>query len=138
MKMKIMIADDDDDDIKILKEVLEDIFDNRQILFSIQTAKNGVELMNNLEKEIDLPQLLFLDINMPIQDGFVCLNKIKTTDRYKHITVIMLSTSTFHGDIRRAYEIGAALYVAKATDYSNFKNKIENCLELFKEAGLLI
>ena len=123
-----MIADDDQDDVDIFSEVLAEFSKINSLLFNLSVANDGVELMKELKTQAELPKMLFLDINMPLKDGLTCLVEIKADDRYKNMMVIMLSTSSHHTHIRKAYEIGADLYIIKSNDYITFKGIIFDCL----------
>ncbi|HEY0047222.1 MAG TPA: response regulator, partial [Flavobacterium sp.] len=83
MNSRIILADDDADDRVIFSEALSEVRANQQLtVFS-----DGVELMNYLQQAAELPQLLFLDLNMPKKSGFECLREIRTNERYKDISI---------------------------------------------------
>ena len=63
------------------------------------------------------PDIIFLDINMPIMDGWECLKKLKSDSSYHDIPVIMYSTSSAKRDIDMAYNLGARLFMTKPEDF---------------------
>ena len=93
--LNVLLADDDADDCKFFKDALEELSPNTQLTI----VGDGDELMNFLNDAVraenfqPLPDVLFLDINMPRKNGFECLEEIKQNEKLKHLSVIMFSTS---------------------------------------------
>jgi len=123
-KEKILIAEDDEEDVDLFKDVLTDLACN----FTIEVAANGMELMKMLETSAVLPELIFLDLNMPLKNGMLCLEEIKANQRWKDIKIIILSTSSHQDQKKAAYDKGADFYIVKLSNYSDFKNSIAACL----------
>jgi CheY-like chemotaxis protein len=74
----IVLADDDEDDRLLFTEAFEEL----KIDTRVDTFKDGVELMNYLNKEDSiLPSILFLDLNMPKKSGIECLKEIKQKEK---------------------------------------------------------
>jgi len=121
---KIMIAEDDDEDVVLFKDVLTDL----AVDVNLEVAANGVELMKMLEDAEVLPELIFLDLNMPLKNGMLCLQEIKATQRWNDIKIIILSTSSHQDQIKAAYDKGADFYIVKLCNYNDFKNAIAACL----------
>ena len=85
----IILADDDEDD----RLFFTDAFSELKIKTKVDTFKDGVELMNYLnDPEAILPNVLFLDLNMPKKNGIECLHEIKSDDRFKDIAIAIYST----------------------------------------------
>ena len=120
----IMLAEDDDDDTAIFREGLAEVDEN----VHLSIASNGIALMALLNQAVVLPDLIFLDVNMPLKNGFQCLHEIKKNDKWKGIKIIIHSTSSYPEQINRAYNGGADLYLLKSTSYSGFKKSLEECL----------
>ncbi len=129
----IFLAEDDEDDVVIFNEILLDI--GKEI--TITVAVNGFELMILLQNTTVLPELIFLDLNMPIKNGFQCLEEIKSNEVWKDIRIIMYSTSAQPQQVEKAYKQGADLYLQKPTSYTDFKQAIENCLKTEKLKTLI-
>lgn len=88
--LKILLADDDDDDRLFFKEALEDI----KIKTKVHTVNDGTALMEHLNQPgIPLPDMLFLDLNMPKKNGIQCLEEIRKDQRFKELTIAIYSTS---------------------------------------------
>lgn len=119
------MAEDDLEDVDLFKDVLSDL----ALDLKLEVAAHGLELMKMLDEAEVFPELIFLDLNMPLKNGMVCLQEIKTNDRWKNIKVIILSTSSHEEQIKAAYDKGADLYMVKSTNYIDFKNAISSCMQ---------
>lgn len=114
-KINILLVEDNSADIELLKEAVEQSSHN----FNIFHEKNGLEAMNFLYKN-PLPDLIILDINMPVMNGLEVLKRIKSDDKFRHIPVIMLSTSLDLHDINTAKLYNADLYLTKPMDFESY------------------
>ncbi|MBA2745431.1 MAG: response regulator [Flavisolibacter sp.] len=93
MKYTILWADDDSDDLMMMKEIL--IKNSRN--YKIEEVHNGKEALEFLATSATtstLPCLIILDINMPILDGKETLSIIKRTEAYSEIPVVVFTTSS--------------------------------------------
>lgn len=120
----ILLADDDDDDRLLFKDVLREFSKNARLAF----AHNGEQLMTMLRSE-SLPDVLFLDLNMPLKNGIECLEEIRNDEKLKDLPVVIFSTSSHPGTISRMYDIGAHLYVRKPNDFNNLRKAIYEVLK---------
>jgi len=119
------MADDDDEDVDIFKDALTDLAYD----LNLEVAANGIELMKMLGESEVSPELIFLDLNMPLKNGMVCLQEIKANQRWKDVKVIILSTSSHQDQKKAAYDKGADFYMVKSSNYVDFKNSIIACLQ---------
>lgn len=117
----IILADDDADDVDVFKDALE-----KHITLSV--VKNGVELMSLLHHV--LPDLLFLDLEMPQKNGLECLVEIRNNEIWKEIPVVVFSSTTRQHNIQTAYEMGAHLFLIKAFDFKELVKTIKAVLAL--------
>ena len=92
--MKVLYVDDDSEDREIFIEILEEIDPD----ISVMEASNGVETINLLASG-DLPDIIFLDINMPLLNGDQTLVEIRKDQRLKDTKVVMYSTSVNQNSI---------------------------------------
>ena len=117
--MRFLLVDDDEDDISVFKEVLEDI--NPSIFLA--SAGDGKEALNMLKQEQNkLPDVIFLDLNMPLMDGKECLSELKKDPHLKRIPVIMYTTSSQSKDIEETMLSGAVCFITKPTSLRELKN----------------
>jgi CheY-like chemotaxis protein len=120
----VLLAEDDEDDVHLFTTVLAEL--NQDILVTVTT--DGNLLMAFLNQTATLPEMIFLDLNMPYKNGFECLSEIRGNEKWNSIKIFVLSTSTQPQHIEDSYKGGADLYLAKPTSYTQFKNMIEKCL----------
>lgn len=125
----ILYADDDPDDITIFKEVLLDI--DEQIVCI--TSPNGQDAFKVLENTSDLPNIIFLDINMPVMNGKECLMRIRHDRRLMKLPVIMYSTAASDEEIKECYKLGATDYLVKANNFSKLR---EDFMSIFENLTL--
>lgn len=121
---KILLADDDDDDRLLFTDVLREYSKDAQLTF----AHNGEHLMSILRSE-KLPDVLFLDLNMPLKNGIECLEEIRSDEKLKELPVVIFSTSSHPGTINQMFEIGAHLYVRKPNDFNALRKAISEVLK---------
>jgi CheY-like chemotaxis protein len=123
----ILLADDDSDDRLFFKMAL----DSLDIPIQLTTVADGEKLMAFLFENADqLPDVLFLDINMPRKNGFECLAEIKRSESLKHLTVIIFSTSFELEVVNGLYENGAQYFIRKPSEISQFKKIIQQTVTL--------
>lgn len=107
---KILVVDDDMDDVQLFGEVIANIEPSIQL----QHAEDGRDALEKLAETTNhLPDLIFLDLNMPRMDGKECLKKIKKDDQLNHIPVIIYTTSSQINDIEETMETGAVCFITK-------------------------
>ena len=111
----IFLADDDEDDTFLFQEALGQI----SLPAELTVAENGMELMRKLEQSERVPDLIFLDMNMPVKNGLECLMELRRSEIYKETPVVILSTSVAGYLLESAYNAGANLYVQKPTSFSS-------------------
>lgn len=113
----VLIADDDEDDRLFYQEVIHEL----PYVLHLTMARDGEETINALNSMEDLPDLLLLDLNMPVKNGLECLQEIKASKKLKSLPVIIFSTSSFPSTINQVYDLGAHLYIRKPNDFMSFK-----------------
>lgn len=115
--VKIILADDDKDDQELFKEAL----DAAEIPSDITAVDNGQELLDRLKDDAEPnPDMVFIDINMPVKGGKEALREIRSDQNLKDIPAVMLSTSGHPQDIDDAFKNGADLYVQKPNSFAGF------------------
>ena len=115
----ILIVEDNPIDLDLAKRA----FQRCDILNPIQTARDGMETLSYIERWQDgaeLPLVILLDLKLPKLNGLEVLRKIKGDKICYKVPVIILTSSSDHGDIRTAYEYGANSYLIKPIGYDQF------------------
>ena len=121
----ILFSDDDPDDALLFTRAV-DILD-RPILLSF--AEDGSQLLKFLDKET-LPDMVFLDLNMPLKSGLECLKTIRGERKFDNLPVIIYTTSKNPEDINSCYKLGANLYVVKPYSFEDIIKSVKKILAL--------
>ena len=125
--LNIILTDDDEDDRLFFQEAIEDI----AVQTKLQLFNNGQDLMTYLnESATNLPDLLFLDLNMPIKNGMECLKEIKADERFKDLIIAIYSTSSSESDIEDTFVNGANIYIKKPDSFKKLKKVVEKVLKV--------
>lgn len=125
--LHIVLADDDDDDRLFFKDAIEEL----KVKTVVTTVKDGVELMEYLNKsETHLPNLLFLDLNMPRKSGMECLKEIRSNHKLKDLSIAIYSTSAMEKDIEETFVKGANIYIKKPNDFEVLKELITKVINI--------
>ncbi|WP_290795104.1 response regulator [Flavihumibacter sp. UBA7668] len=129
--MHILLVEDNEGDILLTREALHEVENIRKI----SIVKDGKEALNFLFKtgkytEVESPDLVLLDINLPKIDGKEVLQKIKQDETLCSLPVIILTTSSSDKDIFDSYSNHANCFITKPVDYSSFI-KVVKTMESF-------
>ena len=123
----ITLADDDEDD----RLFFTDAFDELKINTVVNTVNNGRELLQFLNHpETVLPNIIFLDLNMPILNGIESLKEIKKNDRFKDIAIAIYSTSSSEHDIENTFVLGANIYIKKPSSFVDLKKILSDVVTI--------
>src|SRR5438132_4866881 len=124
---KVMIVDDEPASVKLFQEALKEI-DNRS---QCQIASDGKDAFDKLKiLKDDLPELVFLDLNMPRMNGREFLAKFKKERAYRDIPVIIWTTSSAQKDIDETTALGASYYLIKPNRFEELCNQIKLVMEI--------
>jgi CheY-like chemotaxis protein len=130
-KKRILLADDDREDQFIIAEAFDEIGAGDILHFE----ENGENVLSWLEKSIDtdaLPELIVLDLNMPKMNGTQTLLHLKQDPRFRHIPVIIYSTSLNNIERDECIRLGAHSYVIKGITFSECKTIAKTLWDLCK------
>jgi len=131
--LKILLCDDDSDDCYFFSEALDRLPNSTQLT----TVHNGEQLMQLLTKETnELPDVLFLDLNMPRKNGFECLLELKLNETLKQLPVIIFSTSFEQEVVNQLHKNGAQYYIRKPTEFSQLQKLIQLALNLMEQENI--
>ncbi|MEX1010644.1 MAG: response regulator [Balneolaceae bacterium] len=133
----ILLVEDNEGDIVLTV----DAFEESKLKTDISVVKNGQEALRFLFKEgayhdSRRPDLILLDINIPVFNGHEVLEKIKQDTVLKKIPVIMLTTSSNPKDIDLAYENHANSYVKKPLEIDDFLDAILKIEEFWLQLSI--
>jgi CheY-like chemotaxis protein len=120
MKTRFLLIDDDTDDRELFSEALATV----DPIIICDQATDGAEALIRLGDKAMTPDLIFLDINMPVMNGWQFLSKLKAQDAYRHIPVIVYSTSSNVKDRRIADEMGALCFITKPHAFRLLQNML--------------
>lgn len=123
----ILLVEDNPGDIQLTKEALAET----KILTNLYTVGDGVEALDFLYKKGGFkdkprPDIIILDLNLPLKDGREVLEIIKQDDDLKRIPVVILTSSKAEEDIVRSYNLHANCYITKPLDFERFIHIVQN------------
>jgi CheY-like chemotaxis protein len=118
----VILADDDDDDQFFFRQALADLNPSIQV----DTAKNGEELLQLLTNHT--ADLIFVDLNMPVKNGFQCLREIRANPKFQEVPVIVFSSDKRPAHIEMACHLGANIFFLKPFNYTDLKSALKSVL----------
>ena len=125
--LNIVLVDDDEDDRNFFKEAIDEINMNT----NLSMFTNGQEFIDYISiPGQTLPQIVFLDLNMPIKNGIECLEEIKENELLSKFSVAIYSTSSSEQDIENTFIKGAHIYINKPNSFKELKAVIEKVLKM--------
>ncbi len=128
----VLLADDDIEDRLLFKEALKDL----PISTSFETVYDGVFLMDYLRENQDhLPDVLFLDLNMPRKSGFECLAEIQQDATLSQIPTIIYTSNRppdgcEHDEINMMFKLDGHYYIQKPADFNELQQVILGALAI--------
>lgn len=120
-KFKILLIEDDADDIELLEEALMD----NEIAHDLDIIMQGDKVMPHLNSSSGLPHIIILDFNIPKLHGKEILHLIKSSERFNKIPLIVLTTSAAKEDMDYALKLGAAHFITKPTSIADFNTTVQ-------------
>jgi CheY-like chemotaxis protein len=121
---RIMLIDDDPDDQLFFRD-------------AVQTVSPGLfcELASSCRQAFKLlevpppPDFIFMDLNMPVMNGFECLVYLKNQNNFKDIPIIIFTTSKNLNDISRTKQLGAKWFMTKPDDFNVLCKKLDKIIQ---------
>ena len=123
-KLHIYMAEDDPDDIELFSEALHEIAEDA----ILTTGHNGVKILSMLRQIT--PDIIFLDINMPVMNGMECLKRIREIASLRDVPIIIYSTAATEDTVSQCFKLGANRYIKKPAGFAAIKSTIEEILNL--------
>ena len=124
--MRILIVEDNPDHAEIIRRVLEE----RKATDEVSWVVDGGDALDYIERcqinHTPFPDLLLLDIKLIQMDGDKVLETLKKNESTKGISVVMLTTSSYEGEMEHCYKLGASGYIIKPLRFDEFRKKLSN------------
>ncbi|WP_203298838.1 response regulator [Marinobacter sediminum] len=125
----VLMADDDSVDQLLTKEAFEEAKALNPLFF----VNDGVELMKYLRREppytdesrYPMPGLILLDLNMPKKDGRECLAEIRADPQFRHLPVIVMTTSSREEEVFSSYDLGANSFITKPVEFEKLVTQVK-------------
>lgn len=124
--IEILLADDDAVDRELFAEALK----STRVKHKLNEVQGGEEVFTHLASASSRPDLIILDLNMPVKDGRETLRELKADKNFNFIPVIILSTSNSHFDVRYSYDHGASLFLTKPHSFHDLVEMLDTLLTL--------
>jgi CheY-like chemotaxis protein len=126
-ELSILLADDDPVDRELFIEGMQET----GWKFQVKEVENGEELLAHLMSVAKYPDLIILDLNMPVKDGRETLKELKNNELFRHIPVFILSTSSARFDVELACATGANLFLVKPHGFKEIVEMLNSLFTLF-------
>lgn len=120
MYKKILLASSDRGYLRLLKNVLLEI-DSEVV---IDVALSDLNTGNSLRSRIKLPDIAFLDLDMPCMNGFELLTSIKENGHHAHPVIVFFTESLDPQDVEKTHQLEANIFLSKTRDSSILKEKL--------------
>lgn len=120
MQISILLVEDDNDDIELLRDALE----QQSLRFSMSVVREGDKVLPFLNSAPVLPDVIVLDFNLPKLHGREILAAIKEDPMLRSIPLMVLTTSASQDDMRYAFAMGATKFVTKPSTVQGFTNTV--------------
>ncbi|MBI2619825.1 MAG: response regulator [Ignavibacteriales bacterium] len=127
--LRIVLIEDNQDHAKILRWAFERTSPKTQLLFFQDAESALAHLRSNGEDPALVPDLIFLDFNLPKVDGREMLRLLKASKISKDVPVIVLSSSERDEDVRNAYRLGASTYISKSVILNELSDSLQSVLD---------
>jgi two-component system, response regulator len=126
---RVLLVDDDPSDVKLTLQA----FQRCGVPHDMHVESDGAAALGYLFgdegrsalDDDELPNLVLLDLKLPLVDGIEILRRIRTGERTRLLPVVVLTASNEEGDVRRCYELGANAYVRKGVDFAQFAQNLK-------------
>lgn len=120
----IVLADDDKDDHDFFKAALQEIAP----IPRLHVVTDGTRLLELLQHYV--PDLIFLDLDMPCKNGLECLREIRTSSTLHDLPVVVFSSTSRPANITTAYEMGGNLFFIKPSNFHDLVAAVRSILEM--------
>ena len=122
---EILLVEDNEDDVFLTRSA----FEASGLRVNLHHVDNGEKCLKFLRKEVPyvgtpFPDLILLDMHMPIMSGYDVLNEIVKDENLRHVPVVVLTTSNEAADVQKMYGLRCSSYITKPVNFDNFVKAI--------------
>jgi len=134
----ILLVEDNNADFILAQQCFKEVAPTLQLL----NVENGVDAIAFLRREGEFadapsPDLILLDLNMPLMDGRETLAEIAKDEKLNHLPVIVLTNSQFDDDVLSVYKMRASSYIRKPVDFEQFLEAARKIVDYWFELVVL-
>lgn len=127
---EVLLVEDNKDDVILTEQA----FKQSRVAIKLHNVKNGIDCMNFLRKQKEYsdaptPDLILLDLNLPIMDGREVLEAISKDESLSHLPVVILTTSEDEKDVYKMYQLRCSSYIVKPIDFTQFLRVVKELSE---------
>ena len=122
---EILLVEDNEDDVFLTRSA----FEASGLRVKLHHVDNGEKCLKFLRKEVPyvdtpFPDLILLDMHMPVMSGYDVLNEIVKDEKLRHVPVVILTTSNEAADVQKMYALRCSSYITKPVNFDNFVKAI--------------
>lgn len=131
----VLFAEDDREDWILIQEAMKDC----DCKLRVERVENGQQLLERLRSPNGhgLPDVVMLDLQMPLMDGQEALREIRSDPSLRHIPVIVMTTSKLEADIFQSFHDGANSYVVKPINYGDLETLLKDVKKYWLETSVI-
>ncbi len=122
--ISVLLVDDDTEDQELFAEAITQL----TMPIDLNILNNGIDLMQFLYSDAPLPDMVFLDLHMPMMDGEECLTDIRQEKQFETIPIMIYSTSYDVSRIERLFALGANFFLQKPLSFKDLVTSLERCI----------
>jgi len=132
-RLCLLLIDDNPADCMLAQEAFE-MYSEQVSIKVIQDGQSALDWLHEQATKQSLPDVVLLDVNMPGMNGFEVLSALRNEAIFRHLPVVMLTTSTRQEDVDLAYELIASSYLVKQPDFRGFLDQIDSLVRFWSHA----
>ena len=135
---EILLVDDDEDYVCLTRQA----FEQAQLFANLHHVNNGKKCLAFLRRQppyatAPVPDIVLLDIEMPVMDGRQVLAEIVKDEALKHLAVVVLTTRDEHAEILRMYQLRCSSYICKPAEFDKYVDVIKKVADYWLSVVML-
>ncbi|MDE0204582.1 MAG: response regulator [Candidatus Tectomicrobia bacterium] len=136
-RLTVLLVEDNPRDVRLTERA----FEQADVPHDLQVVRDGDEALAYLHREGEYaaadssprPHMILLDLNLPRMGGHELMQRVRQDVRFRHVPIIVLTTSARPDDVRQAYDNGANAYLLKPVEFSRFTEVIGHLASFWLE-----